>query len=58
MFFMTLVIRHYPSCEGSEETNFSAYVITHQFVFRHSQYSGQYEGTNMARVISVCSTYF
>jgi hypothetical protein len=54
---MTLVIRHYPSCEGSEKTNFSAYVITHQFVFRYFQYSGQYEGTNMARVISVCSPY-
>jgi len=55
--FFTLVMRYHPSCEVSEQTNIGAYVTTYQFVFRYSQCSGQYEGTNMARVVSVSSTY-
>jgi hypothetical protein len=55
--FFTLVIRHQPSYDFSKQTNFSAYVITHRFVFRYPQYPGQYEGTNMARVSSVSSTH-
>ena len=50
-------MRYHPSCEVSEQTNIGAYVTTYQFVFRYSQCSGQYEGTNMARVVSVSSTY-
>jgi hypothetical protein len=55
--FMTLVIRHHPSCEGSEQTNFSAYVITYQLILSYSQLLGQNEGTSMARVVSVSSAY-
>jgi hypothetical protein len=58
LLFLILVIRYHPFSEVSEQTNIGAYVTTYQFVFRYSQYSGQYEGTNMAGVFSsVSSTY-